>query len=120
MQVQNGAVWQAQKPLQELLNAPWPVKTAYALARLGRKINNEYGVIDQVRVKLIKQYGTTDDKGQTSILPACPEWEQFAAAFNELMAQEVEIPLEKIVLPDIEISISPNSLISLEPFIEMA
>lgn len=118
MQVSNMEVWQAREPLQTLLSEPWPVKTAYWLAKLARKIGDQYAVIDQVRVKLITQHGTQNETGQIAISPESPNWPQFAAEFNDLMAITVEIPLNRIVLPDANgLTISPAALLALEPFV---
>ncbi len=123
MQVTNGDIWQARGALQTLLSEKWPVKTAYWLAKLARKLNDQYGVVDEVRVKLVRQYGT-ESNGQFSIAPDSPQWEQFATEMNELMLVEVEIPIEKIVLPTSDKpdapQVQPATLMALDPFVEVA
>ena len=121
MKVTNGEVWQAREPLQSLLREPWPVKTAYWLAKLARKINEQVAVMEPVRVGLIRQYGTTDEKGQVSIKPGDPRWDEFVPAFDELMAQQEDLGIDKIILPaSDEIRVTPAALLALEPFVEVA
>lgn len=120
MLVTNLEIWQAREPLQELLKEPWPVKTAYWLAKLARKCGEQYADIDGVRVKLIKQYGASGENGQVSISPDAPNWPQFAAQFNELMELTVDIPIDRVVLPDSDLQVTPVALMALEPFVEVA
>lgn len=121
MQVCNGDAWVAKAPLQELLKEPWPVKAAYSLARLGRRLNEQIAIIDEVRNRLINQYGEKGEKGQVTISAESPNWPQFIAAYNELMDEPVDIALDKIVLPDVEgLSVLPQTLMSLDAFVEVA
>ncbi len=125
MQVTNGDIWQARGPLQEVLAVKWPIKTAYWLGKLGQEIDRHYGLLDQMRVKLVQQYGT-EGNGQFTISPESPEWVQFATEMNELMMIQVEIPYERIILPpriDKDESKAPEflpaTLMALDPFVEV-
>ena len=121
MQAKNGDVWQAREPLQELLKEPWPVKTAYGLARLGRRINEQAMLIEQVRTRLITQYGVANGAGQIAVTPDSPNWANFVTCFNELMDEDADIPLDKVILPDVEgLSLQPSILMALVPFVEMS
>lgn len=143
MKVTNGDIWvavgmpgQDAKPLQEALAVSWPVKPSYWLGRLARKLGEHFAVIDQVRIGLIRQYGTTKENGDLTIQKGDEHWAEFEAGYNELMGQEVDIEgINKIVVPlgDDEGSgdrcptckrpkreIKPTTLMGLEPFVEVA
>lgn len=122
MKVKNGDIWQAREPLQGLLKEAWPVKTAYWLAKLARKIGEHHRDIDQTRVKLIQQYGTANEQGSIEVKAGDENWERFAAEFNELMDVEVELEnIDKIVLPNAEgVAVTPAAMLLLEPFVEVA
>lgn len=121
MHVTNGEVWQAREALQQVLQERWPVKTAYALMKLAQAITAQHAIVEAVRVKLIQQYGATNAHGQIAITPDSENWAPFAAAFNELMAQEANIDREKVALPEREdVSLTPKDLLALAPFVELA
>lgn len=121
MKVTNGEVWAAKEPLQALLSERWPVKTAYWLAKLARKLNEQHATVEAVRVQLIKRYGEANDQGQTVVRQDGENWAAFARAFEELMALEVEIDAEPVALPDAEgVMLTPETLMALEPFVVLA
>ena len=100
MKLSNGDVFLSREPLQKLMGEKFPVKTAYGLAKLSNKLNEQLKVIDEVRNGLIKKYGETDDKGNLQVKQESPNWIKFVEEFKELMAQEVEIVFEKVKLPE--------------------
>lgn len=124
MQATNGDIWNAREALSELLKEKLPVKTAYWLAKLARKASEHLRDIDLMRVKLIREHGTADEKGNTEVKRDSEQWPAFEVAFNELMAETVELeglPMEKITLPsDNGLCISAATLMVLEPFVEVA
>jgi hypothetical protein len=121
MKVTNLDIWQAREPLQTLLEERWPVKTAYWLAKLARKLNEQRATIEAVRVKLVKQYGEQDERGQMQVKPDSPLWAAFACEFNDLLALEVEIDGEAVALPEVEgLTLKPETLLVLEPFVVLA
>lgn len=120
MQVSNGTIWQAKGPLGELIKQPLPIKSAYWLAKLARQIGEQYAIIDQLRAKLIVQYGTDDGKGNTTIKPGDENWQAFASAFNELMEMTADLKGEKVKVPaNDDLTVSPADLMALEEFVEV-
>ena len=133
MKLTNGDIFTAREPLQGLLGEKFPVRTAYGLAKLSSKLNEQLRVIEEVRNGLIKKYGERDDKGNFSVKQDSENWVKFVEEFNELMAQEVELVLEKVKLPekvaatcdkcnhnmDKMLEIEPSILVALEKFIEV-
>jgi len=122
-----GALAGDQKPLERLASYPWPLKTAYGLAKLARRLAEQFAVIEQVKNGLVNQYGVPDDKGRPSINNESLHWPEFVAAFNELMAIEVEVECAVVVLPnqehlpEEERNVVPTQLlIPLLSFVELA
>ena len=124
MRATNAEIWQAKAALDEMLKERLPVKTAYWLAKLARKASEQIRDIDAGRVKLIKDYGSTDEAGTVSVSRTSERWPEFEAEFNELMAEVVEfegLPMEKISLPsDNGLCVSAATLLALEPFVAVA
>ena len=124
MRATNAEIWQAKAALDEMLKERLPVKTAYWLAKLARKVSEQIRDIDAVRIKLIKDYGSTDEAGTVSVSRTSERWPEFEAEFNELMAEVVEfegLPMEKISLPsDNGLCVSAATLLALEPFVAVA
>ncbi len=133
MKVLNGEIFVAIKPLEELLKQKLPVKVSYGLAKLAIKINTELKAIEEVRIGLVKKYGTTGKDDEINIKPGDLNWVAFAKEFDELMSTESEIVFEKVKIPekitgvcdkcghnlDVCLQIEPNTLISLQKFIDV-
>lgn len=122
MQVTNGDVWTVREPLKTLLNEKLPVKTAYWLARLARQVQSRVAVIEEVRNRLITEYGAPNEKGQIEISGESSKWADFVAAHNELMGEPADIDCidKKIVLQASNgLCMKSTDLMALEPFVEL-
>ena len=133
MKLTNGDIFGAQEPLRAIMEQKFPVMVSYRLSKLVMKLNEPFKVIEEVRNGLIKKYGETDEKGQTRVKEDGENFPKFVAEFNELMAQEVEVAIEKVKLPekvastcdkchhnmDRELEIEPKILMALDKFIEV-
>lgn len=134
MRLTNGDIWGAQEPLKKLIEQRFPVMVSYKLAKLVKKLDEQFRVIEEVRVGLIKKYGEAGEKGNMSVNQDGENFPKFVEEFNELMAQEVDIKeLEKVKLPekvastcdkchhnmDKMFEIEPNILIALDKLIEV-
>ena len=121
MKLTNGEIYFGKESLDKLAQMPFPVKTAYQIAKMVRKITELYQDISQVKDGLVKKYGTLDEKTQNwTVDQSCPKWNEFATDFNELMDQENEIPLNKIVIPpDVTVQIEPAVLVALEKVVTL-
>jgi hypothetical protein len=93
LKLTNGELFAANVPLGKLLQMKFPVKVSYRLAKLADKIGRQYNIVETVRNGLISTYGT-------------------------IMAQEVEIVAEPIVLPSTT-EIEPALLVALVKFVDV-
>lgn len=120
MKLTNGEIFNARKPIEQLLKERLPVKTSYVLAKLAVKLSNQLEVIEKVREGLIKTYGEKDPNMpmQVRVTPDMPGYPKFAEEIGELMKQEVEIVFDKVTLPD-TLEIEPGVLMALDKFIEV-
>lgn len=123
MKVSNGQVWTANQAIGPLLKEPWPVKTAWALAKLAQTLKERAVPIDQVRANLVNQYGEADERGRFTISDKSPGWGEFVPSFNELMEHEEEIDVEPVKLPTGKetdaVRVTGEALLNLGPFIEV-
>lgn len=119
LEVQNGEVYQAREPLQALLKQPLPVKVAYGLTKLARKIGEQYADIEAVRSKLIQQYGKETAKDQFAVEPSSEQWPEFVSAYNELMSEKVTLEnVWRVTLPTNNgLEVTAEMLMRLEPFV---
>jgi hypothetical protein len=124
MKVTNGDIFGAAQVFTDILKIEFPVKTSWLLAKLASKVDSRFKNIDSVRRGLVAKYGQLNlDTKQTEIKPDSPDWENFVADFNELMEQEEEIDMDKIILPEEvngkPVMITAGMLVSLRPFIDV-
>ena len=134
MKLTNGDVFQAREPLQKLMAQKLPVKTAYALAMLANKLNDQLKVLDTVRQGLIDKYAIRDketgriktrqNEDGATVLDLEPDVAtKFNSEFGELMQQTVEIVFERVKLPENVdgkgFEIEAVTLMALEKFVEV-
>ncbi len=133
MELTNGDIWGSQEPLRKLIEQKFPVMVSYKLAKLVKKLDEQYRIIEEVRNGLVKKYGEQDKEGRIQVNPNGDNFPKFISEFNELMAQKVEVVFEKVKLPekvastcdkcnhnmDKMFEIEANILISLDKFVEI-
>ena len=120
MKLTNLEIFNAREPLNKLLSVKLPVKTSYGLAKLAAKLNDQLGIIEQVRKGLFETYGEPNPENPTQIR-LNPESATFSKAMSELgvlMAQETEIVFDVVTLPD-TLEVEPAVLMALEKFIKL-
>lgn len=100
MNLTNGEIFDAAKPLNVLLQKELPVKVSYELATIANKLNEQLQIIEDVRKGLVKKYGAKNkETGKLGVDKESKDFDKFTADFEELMNQEVELVINKVVLP---------------------
>ena len=90
-----------------------PVKTAYWLKRVAKAAEGEMKQLDEVRVQLVKKYGAEDESGNIAVTPE--NVEAFAAEFNELLAETIDLPGDGIALDALgDVKVSAIDLMKLD------
>lgn len=121
MKLTNNEVWNSRESLLKLMEERFPVKTAYELAKLARKLKDQYEVIEDVRNGLVQTYGEKNASGQVVVETTSKNWAKFLSELTELMDTEVEIVYSKVDLPEKvdekTIAIEPSVLVALEKFV---
>ena len=119
MELQNAEIYGAHFALLKLGELKLPVETSLNLALLTLKLDEPFQVINNVRVKLIKQYGVEKD-GEIKVDNApAKDQAKFMDEFNDLMARTSVINYDgKIKLPK-DREIEPNTLVALTKFVEV-
>ncbi len=137
MKLSNQDIWLAYPKLVELSKVKFPIKTGLGVAKLLKKLQEPYAIIEHERVKLVNHWGVKNlETKQVSIDPSSLEAGDFAREFGELLITEWgdDFQIEKIKLPDkiqgkcdgceknldIVFLIDPQVLMPLEKFIEPA
>ena len=134
MKLNNGEIYNAWDALNKLTpeGTKFPVMVSMGIVKLRTKLSDPYKEIEEVRNGLIKTYGK-EEGGQTRVDPEYEGYPKFIEEFNELMAQEVELVIDKVKLPekvaatcdkcshnmDKMLEIEPSVLMALEKFVEV-
>lgn len=118
MKVTNGEVFVCKEALQHLIDRDdIPIKYAMPLIRMAKKLGDEYNLIDDKRIRLIRKYGEEKDD-KLIVDQEGPKWGKFIEEFNELMDLAIDINIEKVKVPS-AIVIPNKDLLYLEPFLEV-
>jgi len=108
---------------QKILNKPFPVAISFKLAKMAQKLDVEFEAIEKVKNGLVTKYGVPNEKGQMTVTEDSPNFEKFVGEFNELMAMEVELVIEKVKLPEQvdgkPLELEPSLLMALGKFVEV-
>ena len=116
MKITNGDVFGTRETLPELLKERLPIKTSYWLARLTKKLQEHLQVIEELRMRLVKEYGV--ENAETHVIEVAPgKVGAFYTEFNEVLAQEIEIDFNPVELPSDGLNIEPRILLALDKFI---
>ena len=118
MKTTNGQIYITKDALQRLVDMEaMPAKYGIKILRMAKMLNNEIGLIEESKNKLIKKYGEEKD-GKISVSPKSEKFVDFLKEMNEMMAVEVKLDMEKAQIPD-SIAMSIRDLSALEPYIEL-
>ena len=120
MRISNTEIHNTIEPLQKLLMVKLPVKASLALIKLAKQLQPHQEIIEEVKNKLIRNYGEEDKKrpGGGKIAPGMPGFSKFAEEFGILLGEEVEMEFDVVKLQD-TIEIEPYVLMALERFVEV-
>ena len=121
MKLTNGEIFASREPLEALLQMKFPVAISFKLAKTATKVNEALKVIEGVRNGLINRYGAPNDLGQMWVAPNSENFELFVKEFNDLLAIEVEVAIDKVKLPEevdgLPFEVEPSLLMALEKFV---
>lgn len=102
--------------LNELSKKELPIALAFKIQRAQKKVSEELIASDKVRQSLIEKYKEKElDNGVVQIKK--DKLNEFNEKINELMAQEIDLDIEKINIDDLEKSVEkvkPQTLMQLE------
>lgn len=116
MTIKLESIQEAKPALEALIQKDMSMSAAYKVSKLVKAINAELKNYDEMRIKLLQDIGSTlNETGDNYVIPV-DKRQVFAEKMQELLAVEVEVP-EKIDISGEDISISPDQLLALEPFL---
>jgi hypothetical protein len=117
MTIKLESIQEAKPALEALIQKDMSMAAAYKVSKLVKAINAELKTYDEMRIKLLQDIGSTlNETGDNYVIPV-DKRQIFAEKMQELLAVEVEVP-EKIDISGEDISISPDQLLALEPFLD--
>lgn len=106
--IKNGEVYEAIKPLQELIKLKLPVKLGYNLARNATKFMERAKAVEETRITLVEKYGVIEDGTNKPIVKEDnPNYDKFMDELNELFDIEEDMIFQKVRLPnDLEVEVN--------------
>ena len=133
MKVTNGGIFDVRTALSELASQKMPVQTSMAVLKLRELIKPKILLVEEMRNKLINEYGDIgangasvsqsiripdpQNEGQEREAPN-PKYALFVKDFEEVRAEEVELGFEPIHLRS-SVELSPKALLALEKFVKV-
>ncbi len=91
---------ESETAISHLLEARLPVRVSYALVKFMRVVKSELTDLEDARQKLIRDYGTKDEAGNTTV--QADKMEEFVEEFKKLLDQDVTFDAHKVSLVDLE------------------
>jgi len=107
----------AEPVLMKIMNAELPIKAAYKIGRVMKKIQEELKTIEEMRIKLVQKHGKTVEGTQRTEVPQ-ENFDTFVKEYNALLESEATFDFDPVPMADLgNISLSPMDTILLEPFL---
>lgn len=98
--------------LKKLIAIKIPIKIGYQLSKLVNQIQPDLSSYEENRVKLVKEYGILDEKGDLKV--SNDNIQKFTEELTKLTEIDVNVDFEKIKVEDLgQINIEPQELVHL-------
>lgn len=108
--------------LVSLHKRDFKAKTSYRIARLSKKIFNEFEILNVERMKLIEKYGLKDENGKLITTDGHYQFEDlkaFEKEIKELFESEIQLDIEPLSIDDFgDTEVSPSELMGLEKLLK--
>ena len=115
MKVTYNDIIRASSSMKKLCERELPVKSAIALSRLVKKMNEEIEIFYKEQRKIVEKYGIVNE--ETGDFKICEKNQKdYADKMTELFALEVEIDSEKIEIEGLG-NIEAAVILDTEPFV---
>lgn len=109
-------IYDSQPSMRKLLMIDFPIKTAFKLSRMSRKIGEIFQDLEAQRVKLVEKYGEESENGSTV---KAENIEKFQEELNELLQEEEDLGIEPIPLEELaDAKLSALDMMTLAPFLK--
>lgn len=111
--------------LNELIQKPLKIRTAYKIARLAREIQKELELFETTKVSLVKKYGELDENGKPVILEngnykiKSESSKEFLTEYQDMLTQKISLNIEPLSLEELEEErFTPQEISSIIDFIK--
>lgn len=109
------SILNARDAVQRLAKQSLPVAVSYRVTKLVNAMNVELAIYEKERVKLCEKYGSLNETGEKYIIR---EGDGFSEEFNTLLDFDIELDVQKIILP-VSLLITAADLLLLSDFVEI-
>ena len=125
IEIKLGDVINSMDIMQKLAGVSFNGKTAFKIARILKKLDDEIKTFNDTRTAIIKKYAEIDENGELVIDDNgnCKLKADTIADFNkelgELLDTTIEVNVDKLKVDDLDAgNFTPSEMIVLEPLIE--
>ena len=112
MKLTNSEITTALMVINKLGQKEMPIKTSYEMLKVGKALEAQAQIIEEIRKKLIDKYG---EEGQ--VKAGTEAMNKFFEEFNPILREEIKMNIKKFKLPD-DITISLQDLAGLEKLLD--
>lgn len=120
IQVTAGELTVMSGSLTDLTSAKMPAGVGYLVKRLAQKLGGEISLVLSQQAEIMGKYKAEKTDGeQLRMTPQNPNFKKARAEMNNLLAQEVTIEADIIILPK-KVVLEPRTLLVLEKFLKVA
>ena len=114
-------IYEGTHAIRTIIGEKLPIKGAYAIGRLAKKLEDEFKLLEDVRISLVKKFGTEQEDGNFTIRGDDQEsLNSFLAEFNEILDDDIEFTFTPIDMEQLgAVTITPALSIALDPFIKV-
>ena len=117
MKLKNEQLYGAFMAMQKVTPQVLPVKVSFALAKLFKELKPKVEAIDEVKTKIIKEYGKEDAGKGWSIPVTDSKYPECMAKLNELFGIEVDFNFDVVKLPLDGLNVSAIDIMLLDPLV---
>jgi hypothetical protein len=114
-------IFEGTQAIRILLGEKFSPKASYSIARLSKKLEEEFKLIEEARVVLVKQYGKENADGGFSLSQEDQiSFDTFMAEFNQVLDANVDFEFIPLDIDQLGSTlVTPALLAVLDPFIKV-
>lgn len=114
-------IYEGTQAIRVLMGEKFPAKASYSISRLAKKLEDEFKLLEDARISIVKKHGKEQPDGSVTISQDDKTaLESFISEFNEILESEVDFQFIPLDIDQFgSITITPALLNVLDPFLKI-